>query len=302
MRGRRGFTLIELLLVLVIFSVLLALLLTAIQKARSSAVRTQSTNNLRQLVLATNNFATGHDSRLPNIEGSASGANPGQSFFFALLPYIDRDNAYNVYRSHLDKPGTAFAIVKTYQSPADPSIGLLLDEDVRKMGLTSYAANAQVFTDHPSLKSTFVDGTSNTIVFAEHYAVCNNVVYLYARRKPGRVAHRATFADGGPNVERHANAGDDWPVTSGSPPVTIAAFGKDWTFQVAPNPNLDARINPNAPRMPKGCDPSLANTPHHGGMLTAWADGGVRILAGSISPHIYWGAVTPAGGEVIEDW
>jgi len=130
-------------------------------------------------------------------------------------------------------------------------------------------------------------------------------VFAYEIEEALDGAHRPTFADGGPNVEQHANCGDDYPVTSGSPPVAGPGYGHGWTFQVAPNPNLPPQVNTKIlpVPMPKGCDPQLANSPHHSGMVTAWGDGSVRILAGSVSPHLYWGAVTPAGGEVLLfDW
>jgi prepilin-type N-terminal cleavage/methylation domain-containing protein len=50
--GRRGFTLVELLLVIAIIAVSIALVLTAVQRAREQAARTQCANNLRQLSIA----------------------------------------------------------------------------------------------------------------------------------------------------------------------------------------------------------------------------------------------------------
>lgn len=294
MTKRAGVTLIELLIVIAITGVLLALLLAAVQRVREAAARTQSMNNLRQIAFATENFASAHGGRLPNVAGSQGSLNPRVSVLFALLPFLEQGNVY----SH----GLAAGRINLdiFLSTADPSLGLLRG----RSGVSSFAANAQVFTGSPALPTTFFDGTSNTIIFAEHYAVCGGEVFWYAYADP--TIRRATFADGGPDVESMANAGDIWPITTGLPPVSKGACPAGWTFQVAPNPNLRVRIDPHPvspPPMPIGCYERLANTPHHSGMVTAWGDGSVRILSGGVTPNAYWGAVTPAGGEIVNlDW
>ena len=86
-RSRRGFTLIELLVVIAIIAILIGLLLPAVQKVREAAVKTQCTNNLKQLALAAHNYESAQG-RLP-LGNSA--------VFVQLLPYIEQDNLSTGY-------------------------------------------------------------------------------------------------------------------------------------------------------------------------------------------------------------
>src|SRR5262249_55255106 len=109
-RSWRGFTLIELLVVIAIIAILIALLVPAVQKVREAAARTQTTNNLKQIILATHSCNDAYK-RLPPTYGDfpvSVGGNPwgvqqpsifGTQFYF-LLPFIEQDNIYKQTVGH----------------------------------------------------------------------------------------------------------------------------------------------------------------------------------------------------------
>ena len=39
-----------------------------------------------------------------------------------------------------------------------------------------------------------------------------------------------------------------------------------------------------------------------GGMLVAMVDGSSRVISRDVASAVYWAAVTPAGGEMLDDW
>lgn len=90
MSRRRGFTLIELLAVIAIMSVLISLLLPAVQQAREAARRTQCKNNLKQLGLALHNYE-GSFGVFP-MNGGSTGFSPQAR----ILPYVDQGNLQNL--------------------------------------------------------------------------------------------------------------------------------------------------------------------------------------------------------------
>lgn len=294
--NRRAFSLIELLVVIGIIAILIGLLLPAIQKVREAGMLTQNRNNFRQIGIGVANYASQHDSELPQLMMAPPPILPsisplyGTTLFTELWPYLELQTLHTAHHSHqniLPSGEITNPRVRVFLNPLDPSLNdPLFHTSFPYFPSSSYGANATVFHDHPHLSRTFSDGTSNTILFAEHYAFCNGTLFDYfigSFFSDSNGGHRPTFADGGPIVSRGLNHGDFYPITSGNPPQSQASANV--TFQVKPKLTE--------------CDPRLANTPYSGGMTVLLADGSVRLLAPQTKSLVYWAMVTPAGGEVI---
>jgi prepilin-type N-terminal cleavage/methylation domain-containing protein len=96
--ARRGFTLIELLVVISIIATLAALILPAVQNARATARRTECLNNIRNLGIAAQSYATSRNGNLPYLAdpnapidwGGSSGNILGYApWTVQLLPYVE---------------------------------------------------------------------------------------------------------------------------------------------------------------------------------------------------------------------
>jgi prepilin-type N-terminal cleavage/methylation domain-containing protein len=101
-RNHRAFTLIELLVVIAIISVLIALLLPAVQAAREAARRIQCTNNLKQIGLALHNYISFAGVLPPGRFNSyIAGHGNCWGMYSQLLPQLDQLTIYNAFNFNL---------------------------------------------------------------------------------------------------------------------------------------------------------------------------------------------------------
>ena len=156
---RAGATLLEVLVVVEILGTLPALLLPAVQSVRMAAATMQCSNQLRQLGLATHNFANERAGNLPVWS---------RGVFYCLLPYVDQENI-----AALPRPVAGIVHVPVFVCPLDstnPSGEFHFSD--RTVATGSYVNNALAFWQGNNFSCSFPDGTSNTVLIAERVQLC----------------------------------------------------------------------------------------------------------------------------------
>src|SRR6478735_1454013 len=109
---RRGFTLIELLVVIAIITVLIGLLLPAVQAAREAARRAQCVNNMKQIGVAIHNY-------ISTFQGLPFGKGPSYAPVLPMTPVYARWSAHSQLLIYLEQ-GTLFNSINFALPPETP--------------------------------------------------------------------------------------------------------------------------------------------------------------------------------------
>jgi prepilin-type N-terminal cleavage/methylation domain-containing protein/prepilin-type processing-associated H-X9-DG protein len=297
-RCRRAFTLVELLVVVAILSILIGLLLPAVQKVREAANRMKCANNLKQLGLACHTYhdtnavlPPGYLARVPYRDGATDTA-PGWGWAAFLLPYLEQDNLYRQinFNKPVEQSPAAAVVLPLLLCPADPVPPEPFEATdatlapVATLAPSSYAATCGpdasdvaalaglgVFYRNSRTRLTDVtDGTSSTAMIGDRSWAQTNGAWAGA---PSGAVARAGFMN-------------PWPLATGPAPALVLVHN-NW---------LNIRTDSDG-----GLDDFSSN--HVGGGNLLFADGSVHFV-GSVTAegqiHADFQALgTRAGGEVI---
>ncbi|RMF42271.1 MAG: DUF1559 domain-containing protein [Planctomycetota bacterium] len=325
--GRRGFTLVELLVVIAIIGILVGLLLPAVQAAREAARRMSCSNNLKQLGLALHNYHDTYRKFPPSAFYPRGFTGDGWSVQSRLLPQLEQGNLAGLIDwrfTYAQQPAVAATRIPVYLCPSEPNDRSRPDP---KPGLPefahyplNYGANMGTWfiydprthrggtgLFYPNSRlgmASIVDGTSNTLAFAEVKAFNP---YLRDGGNPAAlgVAPPATAAD----VVAY---GGNFKTNSGHTEwVDGRIHQTGFTTTFTPNTRVLFKqsgnvydVDFNSSREGKSVTlPTYAavtsRSYHTGGVQIGLADGSVRFLSESIDLRVWRALGTREGGEVV---
>jgi Protein of unknown function (DUF1559) len=208
-----------------------------------------------------------------------------------LLPYVEQQAIFSAYAAangpgYMESTVVQMFICPAESFPAGPG-GYGWSANIA-ITFGDYAGNFQVFGNPlgpiacnsgfcstyleglPSLKSTFPDGTSNTIMLTERNGSnCNGQALLWG------------------------DSNGQWCPSFCDTPYPAASY----TPQYAPCPLF--QVTPT----PSSCNIALASAFHSGGIPACLADGSVRFIASGISAATWAAACDPRDGTTLGgDW
>ncbi len=288
----RAFTLIELLVVMAIISILMGLLLSAVQQVRGAAARMKCSNNLRQLALALHQYH-GDYQVFPPGQRSYSNADKMRYSGWALsiLPYLEQVALYE--RSKAEYRATPSPFGPPAHAGLSTPVGMFAcPSDSRAPGpqttkktnevaaLTCYLGvsgrdfstrDGVLYQDSRVRFGDITDGTSNTLMLGERPASADlQFGWWYAG-----VGQLGT---GSGDLILGVREQNLQPIMAGSP-CGPGAYP----------------FSPGAFKDP--CAMFHFWSPHPGGAQFAFADGSVRFLHYSADP-VMPALASRAGGEV----
>lgn len=281
---RRAFTVVELLVVIAIVGILVALLLPAVQAAREAARRTQCSNHLKQIGLATHNY---HDTfkTFPMATHWAPGGTL-YSALTAILPYHEQGSLYVQYNANAPSYSVFNEGVISQQVPVYLCPSMVLRRQVPALSCGEQNRAAGSYAVCTGTQSGFGQNHDGAIV--PHYA--------------GPTGFR-DINDGASNtfLVGELNYGLENFTWSSGPCLGQPKFGTGVWGIGHPGMSMATTLGVfNSDRMVNGFDEyETFRSDHVGGVFFVMADGAVRFVSDFVDDGLLDDLATRAGGEVV---
>lgn len=283
LRRRSAFTLVELLVVIAIISILVALLLPAVNAAREAARRASCLNNLMQIGLALHNYELANEHLPPGVinpDGPILNVAQGQhiSWTVQVFPFLDERVAFSM----IDQEAGAYSPtnkplfdynVATFICPSSPDHS---DERAH----SSYAGchhdreapiddnnNGLLFLNSAIRYADIFDGSSKTFLVGDKKTPPDTLGWLSGTRATLRNTGSLDMMSGRFRADDGVEFGEELPEIDLESPKYVGGFGSH----------------------------------HAGGVVNfAFADGAVRSIRSSIDPKVYRLLGNRSDGQLIK--
>jgi prepilin-type N-terminal cleavage/methylation domain-containing protein/prepilin-type processing-associated H-X9-DG protein len=298
MKRRSAFTLIELLVVIAIISVLIGLLLPAVQKVRESANRMKCKNNLKQIGLALHQYHDRMGAFPPGYQSQVASDNsdlgPGWGWAAFLLDDVEQGNLKRRIRFDLQISDPANAAVRVTAPPL-----FMCPSESQTDRFTVVDAGGAPICD--VARGSYV--AMNGVLGVSNDAFDNNGVFL--RNSAFRIAD---IRDGLSNTlfvgERCTSmSSTTWTgaVTNGVVPAVRYPDPADQlaNAEAAPALVLSHGSRDHLPNNPLVFDADATASFHTQGVNFLFGDGSVHSISNTINGAVYEALLTRAGGEAV---
>lgn len=299
----RGFTLVELLVVIAIIGVLIALLLPAVQKARESARRKQCTNNMKQLGLAVQNYASVKRT-LPSSEGWSDEGRSGFGWILKSLPYAEQQAIYDQFKPYFNR------IMYNVSTAAEDGLLNVNCRNALKTPLPIFRCTSdqespltstiqfQIGRNSPyEVAVTSYKGVAGTGIACRLTAECDGVLWCDTYRRPIKFS---AISDG---TSHTMMIGEDMPSQNQH---SAAYYGNGDYCSTVPlileeANNLTAMFNIiyNPPKTDKWKEVMTFRSTHPGGAQFCMVDGSVHFMNDTIDNKLFKALGTKAKGEPL---
>ncbi|RMF37111.1 MAG: DUF1559 domain-containing protein [Planctomycetota bacterium] len=328
---RCGTSLIELLAVAAIITLLMGLLLPAVQAAREAGRRVQCQSNLHQIGIAVLNYEATHGTLPPSFIASPFGS---WSVHARLLPYIEQNSVFDsiCFDVGWEHPrnlvsGVPQFVLPAYKCPSDPFAYRMKDEghDEGWVSPVSYGFNAGTWfiwdpVSHQSGDGVFLpqiflrlsaisDGLSTTMAACDvkTFQPLIHDTFTPSPRPPSRPEDLLQYIGGGqfelgPDLNDNGGHGEwcdgavyDTGFTATFPPN----YEVEYTHRDGRKYDIDFTSRTLGTSATQPTFAAVTARSYHQGLVHAvGVDGGVHPISDSIDPAVWRKLCTRNGGEV----